>query len=54
MLSGLDEEFYAEDLTGLIDAFMKKPIMLQEFLSKVESVITGEDMQMTQQIGAVA
>lgn len=54
MLSGLDEQSQDEDTTGLIDAYMTKPIMLQEFLSNVESIVTGEAIRVTQQIGAVA
>jgi len=54
ILSGLDEQSYSEDSTGLIDAFMTKPIMLQEFLSVVESIITGNAIRETQHIGAVA
>jgi len=54
MLSGLDEKSCSEDPTGLIDAFMTKPIMLQEFLSVVESIITGNAIRETQHIGAVA
>jgi hypothetical protein len=54
MLSGLDEKSCSEDPTGLSDAFMTKPIMLQEFLSVVESIITGNAIRETQHIGAVA
>lgn len=54
MLSGLDEYSQDDDPTGLIDAYMKKPIMLQEFLSVVESILTGNAMGYTQNIRAVA
>ena len=54
MLSGLDEKSFDEDPTELIDAYMTKPIMLQEFLEMVESIITGEAAKATDQIGAVA
>lgn len=54
MLSGLDEQSHNDDPTGLIDAYMMKPIMLQEFLSVVEAVIAGDGMASTEHIGAVA
>ncbi len=54
MLSGLDEQSQEEEPSRLIDAFMKKPVMLQEFLSIVESIITGKALTYSDQIGAVA
>ena len=54
MLSGLDEQQHECDSTGLIDAFMTKPIMLQEFLSVVESTISGGGMGAADHIRVVA
>ena len=54
MLSGVDENDHDDSTAGLVDAYMTKPVMLQEFLSKVESVIAGKAMNVTQQIGAAA
>ena len=54
MLSGLDEQSQDDHPAGLIDAYMTKPIMLQEFLAVVESTITGKALEAPSNFEAVA
>ena len=54
MLSGLDEQSQDDHPAGLIDAYMTKPIMLQDFLAVVESIITGKVLEAPSNFEAVA
>ena len=54
MLSGLADHDHDDSPAGLIDVFMAKPIMLQEFISKVESIVTGKAINIRQRTGAAA
>lgn len=54
MLSGLDEQSQDDHPAGLIDAYMTKPIMLQDFLALVESIITGKALKAPSNFEAAA
>lgn len=54
MLSGLDEQSQDDHPAGLIDAYMTKPIMLQDFLAVVESIITGKALKAPSNFEAAA